>query len=303
MAATQLSVVINTKNAAATLQETLTSVKWADEIVVVDMLSTDQSKNIAKKFTDKIYDFKDDVSYVEPARNFALSKATHRWVLVVDADEVIPNGLKKKIRTLIDQNPDVACFYIARKNIIFGKWIQKTGWWPDYQPRLFQRNKVEWQNQIHSQPVIEGQIEYLPVAEEVAIEHHNYRSVSDYLQRLDRYTTIAAKDARIETAIQPSQLIDAYRQELMRRLFAEEGIGEDVQGVALSFLQSTYQLVSKLKVWESQGCPMSNQSQAEILKSIDQLQRELGYWSAQQKARNSQGLVKKWWQIQKIFKK
>ncbi len=301
--AAEVSVVINTKNAAETLKDTLQSVKWADEIVVVDMLSSDNSKAIAKKFTEKIYDFKEDVSYVEPARNFALSKAKFDWVLLVDADEIISSGLKKKIETVVTQDPDVSCYFIARKNIIFGKWIQKTGWWPDYQPRLFRRGKVKWRNEIHSQPIIEGQIEYLPVAEDLAIEHHNYRSVSDYLQRLDRYTTISAKEGKSQLTIQPSQLIDTYRQELMRRLFAEEGISEDVHGIALSFLQSTYQLVVELKAWELQGCPLTHQPKGDVMKAVEQLQRELAYWLAAERVANSQGVTKKWWQLKKRISK
>jgi glycosyltransferase involved in cell wall biosynthesis len=81
-----LSVVINTKNAAKTLPRTLQSVTFADEIVVVDMQSTDETKTLAAEVTDSIYDY-DDVGYVEPARNFAISKASSEWIVIVDVDE------------------------------------------------------------------------------------------------------------------------------------------------------------------------------------------------------------------------
>lgn len=300
---TKLSVVINTKNAAETLKDTLNSVRWADEIVVVDMMSSDRTKQIAQKFTNRIFNFKEDVSYVEPARNYAIAKAKNDWVLIVDADEVIPKQLADKISTLMDLDPEIACFYLSRKNVIFGKWIEKTGWWPDYQPRLFNKNHVVWHDEIHSEPQISGQIEYLPASEELAIEHHNYRSISDYISRLDRYTSVTAAEKTSTLQITPAKLIDTFREELMRRLFAEKGIEEDVHGVALSFLQSMYQMVVELKQWENQGHNSSHQDSQQVLEAMKRFQSDLAYWIASEKQAQETGLSSAVWKLRKKLKK
>ena len=168
----KLSVVITTKNAATTLERTLESVKFADEIVVVDMMSTDETVRIARKFTDNIFTTP-DVGYVEPARNFSLSKARGEWILVVDADEVISETLRDYLLELLATDSDIASYSLARKNLIFGDWVQTAGWWPDYQPRLFRRGKVIWSDLLHSKPAIDGKSEKLPDKAELAIEHHN----------------------------------------------------------------------------------------------------------------------------------
>ena len=212
-----VTVVINTKNAEKTLERTLKSVKDFETIIIVDMESSDKTVSIAKKDTNKVFSYK-DVGYVEPARNFAIDKAPTEWVLIVDADEEVPTNLAKKVQELSQSTSDNVCYFVPRKNIIFGKWIQKTGWWPDFQPRFFKKDSVTWLDEVHSVPKIMGSSEYLPVDEDLALIHHNYESDSDYLVRLDRYTTITASEADVETRISPVMLITSFSDELSRRM-------------------------------------------------------------------------------------
>src|SRR6476660_4039447 len=100
----KISVVINTLNEEKYLRVCLASIKdLADEIVVVDMESEDDSVKIAKEFGGQVYSHK-RLSYVEPARNFAIKKATGDWILLLDPDEEAPSDLKKKLRNLIETN-------------------------------------------------------------------------------------------------------------------------------------------------------------------------------------------------------
>src|SRR6266498_5902614 len=133
----KISVVVTVFNGEKTLNACLESVKWADEIIVVDDGSTDGTISIAKKHTDKIYHHKSQ-GFVEPARNFAISKTTGDWILVLDADEQVPQSLAEKLQELAGQS-ETECVNLPRKNIIFNKWIQHTGWWPDYNIRFFKK--------------------------------------------------------------------------------------------------------------------------------------------------------------------
>lgn len=112
----KLSVVVNTKNSSTTLESTLKSASFADEIVIVDMHSSDNTKEIAKKYTNKIFDYQ-DVGFVEPARNFAIKKTTGDWIFILDADEEISDGLKKQIPSLITKNVDI--YDVPRKKYHF----------------------------------------------------------------------------------------------------------------------------------------------------------------------------------------
>lgn len=121
-----ISVLIHTFNEERNIRNCLETVKWADEIIIVDMYSDDKTVEIAKEYTDKIYFF-ERVGYVEPARQFALEKSTHEWILVVDADELVPLKLKNKLFEIMEKDlADVV--FIPRNNYFFGRLMQGTGW-------------------------------------------------------------------------------------------------------------------------------------------------------------------------------
>src|SRR5690606_14218835 len=128
-------------------KRTLKSVRFADEVVIVDMQSTDATLAIAQEVTDRIISVK-DVGYVEPARNTALSKATGDWILLVDADEEVPETLRDYLFERMEQPDSAEAYYLPRKNIVFGTWYHYAGWWPDYQLRFFKRGTVTWPTKI-----------------------------------------------------------------------------------------------------------------------------------------------------------
>lgn len=299
-----LSVVINTKNVAATLERTLQSVEFADEIIIVDMQSRDETLEIAREYTDQILDFT-DVGFVEPARNFAISQASHEWILVVDADEEIGPKLRQVITNIVqeknqDSLPD--CFYLPRKNIIFGKWIKKTGWWPDHVLRLFRKNYVEWSDEIHSIPITKGEVKELPAQEDLAIIHHNYQSVDQFISRLNRYTSIQAEQRLATTAqqqITADEVLKRFNNEFLRRLFAQHGIDEGVHGTSLSLLQGMSEAVMMMKVWEEQGFPEVATNQSKLQQSLRQSIKELNYWLANWQVGHTSGLTQLYWRVRR----
>jgi (heptosyl)LPS beta-1,4-glucosyltransferase len=188
-----ISVVVNVRNEAEALSKCLRSIKnLVDEIIVVDMDSTDGSQEIAKNAGAKLYSYR-PMKFVEPARNFALSKATGRWILLLDPDEFLNKTLKRELLSITKRN-DVDYVKIPRRNIIFGKWIRHSNMWPDYLIRFFKKGAVTWKKEIHSQPNVKGNGITLLDSEKLAIQHNNYTSISQFVTRALRYSGIQADE-------------------------------------------------------------------------------------------------------------
>lgn len=271
----KISAVINTRNEEKNIERCLKSVKWADEIIVVDMYSTDKTVEKAKKFGAKIFKHK-LTNYVEPARNFAISKATGDWILVLDADEEITPMLAKTLKQLAKNPEGVSFFRIPRKNIIFGKWIQHSHWWPDYNIRFFQNGKVKWSEKIHSVPLTQGEGKDLEIKEENAIVHHHYQSISQYLERINRYTDIQAKEL-LESNYQFSwqDLLKKPTNEFLSRFFAAEGYKDGLHGLVLAGLQAFSEFILYLKIWEKGNFQKED---VKDLKIFEKIVNDLLWW-------------------------
>ncbi len=296
----KLSAVINTKNASDTLNDCLKSVEFADEIIVVDMQSNDDTKKIAAQYTDNIFDH-EDVGYVEPARNFAIDKAQGEWILIVDADEIIPHSLKDHILELIAQGPnnEIDCYKIPRKNIIFKRWIDSTGWWPDYQVRLFKKGTVNWSEKIHGQPEIKGNITELPAAEKFAIFHQHYTSVHQFVERLNRYTDHQADQQAENTQLTTASLANSFFSEFFSRFFHHEGNSLGAHGLSLSLLQASYELIVKMKIWEKKNFKPLAPDNQQLINSLKVISSDFQYWIADWQVKNSTGLNKIYWRVRR----
>ncbi|TRZ50723.1 glycosyltransferase family 2 protein [bacterium] len=252
MSKINISAVINTRNEEKNIEDCLQTLRFTDEIIVVDMESTDATKEIARGFTDKVFDTS-MVSYVEPARNFAIGKATGNWILIVDADERIPNTLAKKlIEITLEDKVDFV--RIPRKNLIFGQWTQHSRWWPDYNIRFFKKGVVQWQNEIHSIPVTTGIGINLDADETLAIQHHHYGTIDEYFDRALRYSTQQAKELiGSGYKFDAKDLIAKPLSEFISRFFAGDGYKDGLHGLVLAFLQMFSVMLIYLKVWQTEG--------------------------------------------------
>lgn len=272
-----ISAVLVVKNEEKSLARALKSLNFVDEIIVYDMHSTDQTKAIAKKFTNQVFSTPEDFGYADPARNLALSKAKGDWVLVVDADEEIPKSLANKIKELI-KSKETDAFFLPRKNLIFKKAIDHSGWWPDYQVRLFKKGMVHWQDEVHSQPDINGQAEYVAAKPEWAIIHHNYEDIEDFVERSQKYTSLQAKEREALKTVSTQDLLEAFNSEFLRRFFLKKAYQDGMHGWALSLLQSHYELLIKLKQWQAQGFPEEQLSHKQLIKLLKAQRAEFDYW-------------------------
>jgi len=248
----KISVVLNTYNEAEKLPQALLSAKgWVDEIVIVDMGSADETLKIAEKFEAKVFKHK-HLPYVEPARNFALSMSKGDWILVLDPDERISEGLAEKLQQIVKEGKyDVV--NIARKNIIFGRWIKHTNWWPDKHVRFFKKGKVSWSGRIHQYPEVKGRMLTLPAVEDLAIEHLNYDTVNQFLERQNRYSEIAVKN-RLDSGEKFSWLSFSWNPTrlFIQRYFRHAGFLDGFYGLALSLLAFYAQLTEEVKLWEKE---------------------------------------------------
>lgn len=291
----KISAVINTNNEEKRLPRALASLKgFANEIVVVDMMSTDSSREIAKKFGARVFKHK-KLSFVEPARNFAIEKAKYDWILILDPDEEIPESLKLFLKKEIKESK--ADYYrIPRKNIIFGKWMKHTGWWPDLNIRFFKKGSVTWNQVIHSVPMTTGTGIDLPIKEEFALKHNAYSSVEEYVTRMNRYTGIQARELnRKNVQFSWAMLVTKPLSEFLRRYFAEEGFKDGTHGLALSLLQSLSELVVYVKLWQKQDFKKKKIEIYDLQNLFSKAGKELIWWLDESKIRVSKNIFKTIW--------
>lgn len=295
-----LSVIVHTKNSAATLPACLTSVKnIADELIIMDMGSSDDTLKIARQFKALILEHP-DVGYADPARNKALQAASQEWILVVDSDEEIPPQLANQIQQLINQENDTVAYAFPRRNLIFGQWAH-SGWWPDYQRRLFKRGHVNWPPELHGLPQIDGRLTKLPADEKLAIIHHNYQSVDEFIDRAQRYSTIAAQEMVDGSRKTQTNLISAWLEEFTRRWFVDKAHEQNHYGQTLAWLQSSFEALALAKYWES----LEFKQSAKLPKLSSQLTkaaRDAKYWEADLACQNASGLGKLYWRLRRRYK-
>jgi glycosyltransferase involved in cell wall biosynthesis len=185
----KISVAIITRNEEQNIRDCLESVEWADEIVVVDNGSTDQTRQICQEFQARVY--LEEWKGFPRQKNSAIEKTRNEWVFSLDADERVTPDLCQEIASTLENDPSVDGYYIARKNYFLGHWIKQCGWYPDYNLRLFRKSRGRFlEREVHERVEIQGKVGYL----KNPMEHRTYRSLSDFFQRINGYTTLAAQE-------------------------------------------------------------------------------------------------------------
>lgn len=282
-----LSVVINAQNVEKELPRAILSVKkLADEIVVIDQNSSDKTSEVAKKLGAKVFKH-ESVTHVEKARNFAISKASNPWVLILDPDEEIPSKLAEKIKQVV-KNPKADYYRIPRKNIIFGRWVKHSRWWPDNNIRLFKKNFVSWNEVIHTVPMTQGIGDQFEEKEEYAIIHHNYDSIEQYIERMNRYSGLQA-EIRVGEGYKFTwrDLITRPLQEFLSRYFFGEGYKDGIHGLALSLLQSFSELTMYLKIWQISKFKEEEIGAQKVIDLMRDTEKELHFWQNDTLYKNS----------------
>jgi glycosyltransferase involved in cell wall biosynthesis len=244
----KLSVTVITRNEAANLAAALESVAWADEIVVVDAESSDETVATARRFTDRVA-VRKWPGYVDQ-KNFAASLASHDWILSLDADERVTPALADEIRRTLAAQPAHVAFDIPRVTWHLGRWIRSTDWYPDRQRRLYDRRAARWAGgYVHERIEADGSIGSL----DGELQHFAYRDISDHLETIDRYTTFAARQMQ-EAGRRATWLQIAGHPPLafLRNYVARGGYRDGVAGLIVSTLNAYYVFLKFAKLRELQ---------------------------------------------------
>jgi glycosyltransferase involved in cell wall biosynthesis len=247
----KLSVTIITKNEAAHIGDAIASVSWADEIVVVDSESSDDTAAIARRHTDRVI-VRAWPGYIAQ-KNYAASVASHDWILSLDADERVTPALAEEIKSRLAGTPDHAAYRMPRVTWHLGQWIRTTDWYPDDQLRLYDRRTAEWTGRyVHEAVTVRGTVGRLSGE----LQHFAFRDIADHLETIDRYTTYAAQQMH-ESGRHAHVLQLAFHPPLafLRNYLLRGGLRDGAAGFVISALNSYYVFLKFAKLWELQSSP------------------------------------------------
>lgn len=244
----KISVFIITKNEEKNIEDCFRSVAWADEIVVVDSGSTDRTGEIVARYTDQF--FLNNFTDYSSQKNLALSKTSGDWVLSLDADERVSDELRQEILKTASL-PDAGEGYrIPRRSMIFGRFFRYTGTTDDKPIRFFKRNTGKFYQPIHETVTVSGRVKEL----NHPINHLTYSTIHDYLDRLNRYTTLEAEYfVQMKKTPQKSQLGLKSVAQFLRLYFWKQGFRDGLEGFLFSFLSAYYIFIKHAKHFEKSG--------------------------------------------------
>jgi glycosyltransferase involved in cell wall biosynthesis len=245
----KVSGIVVTKNEETNICECLESLKWADEIIIVDSNSNDKTIKIAKKYSNKIYSV--EIDNVAEKRKFAIDKSSFDWILFLDADERITPELNSEIINLSVSEASPFGYYINRKNFYLGKWIKHCGLYPDYQLRLFRKDKAKVTDRIvHEGIEIDGPTENL----KNHILHYSCRDLYQMVHKVNYYSTLEAKEhLQNKKHITKVGVFTHSISAFFRIFISRKGYKDKLQGFFVSFSDSITNLLTHLKLLKLQN--------------------------------------------------
>jgi (heptosyl)LPS beta-1,4-glucosyltransferase len=244
-----ISVTVITRNEAADIDRALKSVAWADELIVVDSMSTDDTVAIARQHTDRVI-VREWPGYAAQ-KNYAASVASHDWILSLDADERVTPELAAEITSTLTGAPPCNGYRMPRVTWHLGRWIRTTDWYPDDQLRLYDRREAEWIGRhVHESVSVGGPVGSL----RGELQHFAYRNIADHLETIDRYSTYAARQMRekgrrarvLDLAVHPPLAF-------LRNYAIHGGFRDGVPGFIISSMNAYYVFLKFAKLWELQN--------------------------------------------------
>jgi glycosyltransferase involved in cell wall biosynthesis len=243
----KVSVYVLAFNDEPYMRACLESVKWADELIVVDSYSTDATEKISREYTDRVYQH--PFQGFGQLRNAAVAHATHDWIFSLDTDERATPELRDEIRELVNRGPQAVAYFVPRKNYFLGRWIRHSGWYPDYrQPQLFRKGRMRYREQIvHEGYEVDGTVGYL----RSHVLQYPFRDLDHYLAKMDRYSDLMARRMAQEgRRFRPHQLLTHPAATFLKMYVARAGYLDGMPGLILSGLYAYYTFVKYAKFWE-----------------------------------------------------
>jgi glycosyltransferase involved in cell wall biosynthesis len=244
----KVSVTIIALNEAQHIGAAIDSAAWADEIMLVDSGSSDATLDIARDKGATIL-CRPWSGYVDQ-KNFAAERATHDWIFSLDADERIPPSLAEEIRNVVAIEPALRGYRVPRVTYHLGRWIRTTDFYPDYQTRLYDRRSARWRGKyVHESVSVDGPVGRL----RQELEHYSFRDLRDQLDRINHYTTLAARQMH-ETGRRatPFDLVLHPPAAFLRNYFLRRGVLDGAAGFTISAMNAFSVYLKFAKLWELQ---------------------------------------------------
>ena len=246
-----LSAIVITKNAAAKIKDCLASLKFADEIIVVDSGSTDKTKELSLRAGAKFFEV-ENIGYSH-SRNTGAQEAKGEWLLYVDADERVDEKLSRTILSIIHHPSSIIHSYkIYRKNIILGKWLRHGGWWPDPVHRLIKKSTLkEWKGELHEYPVVEGEAGLITDP----IVHLSKDSISEMVKNSRDFAPIEA-ELKFKAGHPPVKIhhfVLAMWREFWVRGVLKAGWLDGIAGIIEIIYQMFHQFMVYSILWQMQN--------------------------------------------------
>jgi glycosyltransferase involved in cell wall biosynthesis len=243
-----ISVCIIAYNEADKIDRCLQGVSWVDEIIVVDSGSTDKTVEICRGYAHKI-EYRAWSGYVDQ-KNYVVSLAKNDWVLSLDADEEISPELSTEIQNLLQQDTlPVSGYKIPRLTYYLGKWIKHSGWYPDYQLRLFNKKTAKWVGkELHEHVEVNGSIDIL----RSPLYHYTYRDIAEHLETVNRFATLWAKEQTLIRRKSPRAIMLFIRPliKFFECYFWKSGFLDGYQGIIIAGISSFYVFLRYSKLYE-----------------------------------------------------
>jgi len=244
----KISVVIIAGNEENNIKDCLKSVQWADEIIVVDSESIDNTAKIAKEYTDNVYTQK-WLGYANQ-KSYAISLAKNDWVLSLDADERITNELADEILNYDLEKSQFSAFKIKRENYFIGKKIDNCGWGNDFQLRLFRKSKTRLNERlVHEGFIVDGEVSKL----KNAIIHYSYTNLKDGLDKINIYSSLEATEKSARKKVSTLTIIFYPCIAFLQHYFVRKGIKDGKHGLMISLMHAITKLQVQMKIWEIQN--------------------------------------------------
>lgn len=244
----RLSVILIVRDEAEVVGDCLESVKWADEIVVLDSGSRDDTVAICRRYTDKVQ--VTDWPGFGPQKNRALTAATGDWVLSIDADERVTPELRAEIEQALS-SPVADAYEMPRLSSYLGQPMRHGGWWPDYVTRLFRRGSARFSDaSVHETVQVEGRTARL----KSHLVHLSFRRVEQVVGKMDSYSTAAARAmaARGKTAGVGSAVLHGFFA-FLRTYVLRAGFLDGRLGLVLAISNAEGAFYKYLKLAELSG--------------------------------------------------
>jgi glycosyltransferase involved in cell wall biosynthesis len=243
-----LSVLIPTKDEASNVRACLESVRWADEVVVVDSASTDGTIEIARAIADRVLIHEYENSAAQ--KNWALPQLKHRWVLIVDADERVTPALRAEIESVLADPGRADGYWIRRANHFLGRRIRSAGWQRDRVLRLFDRSKGCYRpRRVHEEVEVDGRVGTL----RARLTHDTYRNLDQYFDKFNRYTRWSAEELRLRgIRATPPRLFLRPWLRFLRMYVLEGGFREGRHGLVLCWLAAFSVFTKYARLWEDE---------------------------------------------------